>query len=198
MEPQKKSTSSRAAISAGVFIALYLAIYVIIGAVCMPVPILFLLMPALVALLAAPVFHIMLARSPSGVPVFIAAVLPSLVLIASGHIPIAPAISVPAGIVAVLIARAGKYRSFARNAASHAVFSWNLLGGFVPIWFMRDYFFQDTLERGMSSSFCDTLYALTPGWVLPAMMVAIVVCSMLGSLIARKLLAAKLERAGIL
>lgn len=29
-------------------------------------------------------------------------------------------------------------------------------------------------------------------------MVAIVVCSMLGSLIARKLLAAKLERAGIL
>lgn len=162
MEPQKKSTSSRAAISAGVFIALYLAIYVIIGAVCMPVPILFLLMPALVALLAAPVFHIMLARSPSGVPVFIAAVLPSLVLIASGHIPIAPAVSVPAGIVAVLIARAGKYRSFARNAASHAVFSWNLLGGFVPIWFMRDYFFQDTLERGMSSSFCDTLYALTP------------------------------------
>ena len=65
MEPQKKSTSSRAAISAGVFIALYLAVYVIIGIVCMPVPILFLLMPALVALLAAPIFHIMLARSPS-------------------------------------------------------------------------------------------------------------------------------------
>ena len=96
MEPQKKSTSSRAAISAGVFIALYLAVYVIIGIVCMPVPILFLLMPALVALLAAPIFHIMLARSPSGVPIFIAAVLPSLVLIASGHIPIAPAVSVAA------------------------------------------------------------------------------------------------------
>jgi hypothetical protein len=98
----------------------------------------------------------------------------------------------------VLIARAGKYRSFAWNAASHAVFSWNLLGGFVPIWFMRDYFFQDILERGMSSSFCETLYALTPDWVLPAMMVAIVISSILGSLIARKLLAAKLGRAGIL
>lgn len=194
----KKSTSSRAAILAGVFIALYLAIYVVIGAICMPVPVLFLLMPELVALAAAPVYHIMLAKSPSGTPVFIAAVLPSLVLIASGYIPIAPLVSIPVGIAAVLIARKGRYQSFKLNAASHTIFSWNLLGGFVPIWFMRDYFFADTLAGGMSADFCNTLYALTPNWVLPAMMVAIAAFSLAGSLIARKLLAGRLERAGIL
>ena len=186
------------AISAGVFIALYLAVYVIIGVACMPVPILFLLMPELVALVAAPVYHTMLSKSPSGTPIFIAAILPSLILIASGHIPIAPLVSVPVGIAAVLIARKGQYKSFKWNAASHAVFSWNLLGGFVPIWFMRDYFFQDTFERGMSADFCDTLYALTPDWVFLAMMLAIVVFSLAGSLIARKLLAGRLESAGIL
>ncbi|EJU34413.1 MptD family putative ECF transporter S component [Slackia exigua] len=198
MDSQKKRSSSRGAISAGVFIALYLAVYVIIGVACMPVPILFLLMPELVALVAAPVYHTMLSKSPSGTPIFIAAILPSLILIASGHIPIAPLVSVPVGIAAVLIARKGQYKSFKWNAASHAVFSWNLLGGFVPIWFMRDYFFQDTFERGMSADFCDTLYALTPDWVFLAMMLAIVVFSLAGSLIARKLLAGRLESAGIL
>ena len=196
MDSQKKRSSSRGAISAGVFIALYLAVYVIIGVACMPVP--FLLMPELVALVAAPVYHTMLSKSPSGMPIFIAAILPSLILIASGHIPIAPLVSVPVGIAAVLIARKGQYKSFKWNAASHAVFSWNLLGGFVPIWFMRDYFFQDTFERGMSADFCDTLYALTPDWVFRAMMLAIVVFSLAGSLIARKLLAGRLESAGIL
>ena len=152
----------------------------------------------LVALVAAPVYHTMLSKSPSGTPIFIAAILPSLILIASGHIPIAPLVSVPVGIAAVLIARKGQYKSFRWNAASHAVFSWNLLGGFVPIWFMRDYFFQDTFERGMSADFCDTLYALTPDWMFLAMMLAIVVFSLAGSLIARKLLAGRLESAGIL
>lgn len=63
---------------------------------------------------------------------------------------------------------------------------------------MRDYFFADTLAGSMSADFCNTLYALTPNWVLPAMMVAIVAFSLAGSLIARKLLAGRLERAGIL
>lgn len=198
MESQQKRTSSRANISAGVFIALYLAIYVIIGVVCMPVPVLFLLMPELVALAAAPVYHMMLAKSPMGTPILIAAILPSVVLIASGHIPIAPVVAVPVGIAAVLIARKGRYQSFKLNAASHAVFSWNLLGGFVPIWFMRDYFFANTFEGGMSADFCNTLYALTPNWMLPVMMVAIMAFSLAGSLIARRLLAGRLERAGIL
>lgn len=36
MENQRKKKSSRGAIAAGVFIALYLVTYFIIGAICMP------------------------------------------------------------------------------------------------------------------------------------------------------------------
>ena len=150
MENQRKKKSSRGAIAAGVFIALYLVTYFIIGAICMPVAVLFLIMPEVVAFFAAPTYHMMLTKSPSWVPIFIAAFLPSLLLIASGHIPIAPVVSIPAGIVAALIAKQGSYKSFKWNTISHMVFSWNLFGGFIPIWVMRDYFFQDTFERGMS------------------------------------------------
>lgn len=198
MENQRTKKSSRGAIAAGVFIALYLVTYVIVGAICMPVPILFLLMPEIVALLAAPTYHMLLTKSPNWISVLIAAVLPSLVLIASGHIPIAPAVAVPVGIIAALIAKIGQYKSFKWNAISHAIFSWNLFGGFIPIWIMREYFFKTTQEGGMSQAFCDTLRELTPLWVLPAMMAATVLCSLLGSLFTKKVLHKHLDKAGVL
>ena len=44
--------SSKNAITAGVLITIYLVTYVVIGAISMPIPILFLLMPMMVALFA--------------------------------------------------------------------------------------------------------------------------------------------------
>lgn len=198
MENTRKTKSSRGAIAAGVFIALYLVTYFIVGAITMPVAVLFVLMPEIVALLAAPTYHMMLTKSPSWISILIAAFLPSLLLIASGHIPIAPLVAIPAGIIAVLIAKKGNYKSFKWNTVSHMFFSLNLFGGFIPIWVMRDYFFEDTFERGMSQEFCDTLRTLTPWWVLPVMIIATMLCSLLGSIFTKKVLNKHLEKAGVL
>ena len=197
MDNQKNTKSSRGAIAAGLFIALYLVTYVIIGAICMPVAVLFLLMPELVAFFAAPIYHTMLTKAPGWISIFLAAVIPSLFLIATGHIPIAPLVAVPTGLIAVLLAKKGQYKSFKWNAISHMFFSLNLFGGFLPIWVMRDYFFQHTLEGGMSKAFCDTVRALTPWWVLPVMMIATMLSSLLGSLFTKKVLHKRLEKAGI-
>ncbi len=197
MDNQKNTKSSRGAIAAGLFIALYLVTYVIIGAICMPVAVLFLLMPELVAFFAAPVYHTMLTKAPGWISIFLAAVIPSLVLIATGHIPIAPLVSVPAGLIAVLLSKKGQYKSFKWNTISHMVFSLNVFGGFLPIWFMREYFFQRTLKGGMSQAFVDTVRLLTPWWGLLVMMIATALCSLLGSLFTKKVLHKRLEKAGI-
>ena len=197
MDNQKNTKSSRGAIAAGLFIALYLVTYVIIGAICMPVAVLFLLMPELLAFFAAPVYHTMLTKAPGWISIFLAAVIPSLVLIATGHIPIAPLVSVPAGLIAVLLAKKGQYKSFKWNTISHMVFSLNVFGGFLPIWFMREYFFQRTLKGGMSQAFVDTVRLLTPWWGLLVMMIATALFSLLGSLFTKKVLHKRLEKAGI-
>ena len=194
---KRRGSSSKNAISAGVFVALYLVTYIIIGAICMPVGILFLLMPMLVALFSAPTYHMMLDKSPSWIPIMIAAVLPSIILIASGHIPIAPLVSVPAGIVAALIARKGGYKDFKLNQISHMFFSLNLFGGFIPVWIMRDYFFS-TLEGGLSDGFEETVRALTPWWMLPVMIVATMIFSYIGSMFTKKVMSKHLEKAGIM
>ena len=197
MDNQKNTKSSRGAIAAGLFIALYLVIFVIIGVICMPIAILFLLMPELLAFFAAPVYHTMLTKAPGWISIFLAAVIPSLVLIATGHIPIAPLVSVPAGLIAVLLSKKGQYKSFKWNTISHMVFSLNVFGGFLPIWFMREYFFQRTLKGGMSQAFVDTVRLLTPWWGLLVMMIATMLCSLLGSLFTKKVLHKRLEKAGI-
>ena len=197
MDNQKNTKSSRGAIAAGLFIALYLVIFVIIGVICMPIAILFLLMPELLALFAAPVYHTMLTKAPGWISIFLAAVIPSLVLLATGHIPIAPLVSVPAGLIAVLLSKKGQYKSFKWNTISHMVFSLNVFGGFLPIWFMREYFFQRTLKGGMSQAFVDTVRLLTPWWGLLVMMIATMLCSLLGSLFTKKVLHKRLEKAGI-
>jgi len=197
MDNQKNTKSSRGAIAAGLFIALYLVTYVIIGAICMPVAVLFLLMPELLAFFAAPVYHTMLTKAPGWISIFLAAVIPSLVLVATGHIPIAPLVSVPAGLIAVLLSKKGQYKSFKWNTISHMIFSLNVFGGFLPIWFMREYFFQRTLKGGMSQAFVDTVRLLTPWWGLLVMMIATALCSLLGSLFTKKVLHKRLEKAGI-
>ena len=110
-----KKKSSKNAITAGVLITLYLVTYVVIGAISMPIPVLFLLMPMLVALFAAPTYHMLLAKTKSSTAIFIASVLPSIILVATGHIPIAPLVSIPAGIIALLIAKNGNYEDFKKN-----------------------------------------------------------------------------------
>lgn len=197
MDNQKNTKSSRGAIAAGLFIALYLVIFAIIGVICMPIAVLFLLMPELLAFFAAPVYHTMLTKAPGWISIFLAAVIPSLVLIATGHIPIAPLVSVPAGLIAVLLSKKGQYKSFKWNTISHMVFSLNVFGGFLPIWFMREYFFQRTLKGGMSQAFVDTVRLLTPWWGLLVMMIATALFSLLGSLFTKKVLHKRLEKAGI-
>ena len=197
MDNQKNTKSARGAIAAGLFIGLYLVIFVIIGVICMPIAVLFLLMPELLAFFAAPVYHTMLTKAPGWISIFLAAVIPSLVLIATGHIPIAPLVSVPAGLIAVLLSKKGQYKSFKWNTISHMVFSLNVFGGFLPIWFMREYFFQRTLKGGMSQAFVDTVRLLTPWWGLLVMMIATALCSLLGSLFTKKVLHKRLEKAGI-
>ena len=193
-----KKKSSKNAITAGVLITLYLVTYVVIGAISMPIPILFLLMPMLVALFAAPTYHMLLAKTKSSTAIFIAAVLPSIILVATGHIPIAPLVSIPVGIIALLIAKNGNYEDFKKNAISHLFFSLNLFGGFIPIWVMREAFFKSVTHGGLDQSFCDTVRALTPLWMLPAMIIGTFVFSLVGSYLTKKVLNKKLESAGVL
>lgn len=197
MSNKTNTKKSKRLVSAGVFIALYFVVFVVIGMCCMPVPILYLCMSSLIALIAAPVYMMLLAKAPVHGPIFIAAILPCLFLLLQGNIWIVILTGIVAGILAEVIAGMGKFRNPKLNVLSYVFFSENLLGGFLPIWVMRDYYFADTLERGMSADFCNTLETMTPVWVLLVMIAGTVIFSLIGCAVSKKLFRKHFEKAGM-
>ncbi|MBS5386987.1 MAG: MptD family putative ECF transporter S component [Clostridiales bacterium] len=198
MNEKNNTQKSKRLVSAGVFIALYFVVFVIIGMCCMPIPPLYLCMSSFIALAAAPVYFMLLAKAPVHGPIFIAAVLPCLFLLLQGNIWIVAVTGAVAGILAELIAGIGKFKNNKLNALSYVVFSQNLLGGFLPIWMMRDYYFADTLERGMSADFCNTLEAMTPIWVLLLMIIGTIIFALIGCVIGKKMFKKHFEKAGMI
>lgn len=59
------------------------------------------------------------------------------------------------------------------------------------------YFFADTLERGMSADFCNTLEAMTPVWALLVMMAGTVIFALIGCVIGKRMFKKHFEKAGI-
>lgn len=197
MSNKTNTKKSKWLVSAGVFIALYFVVFVVIGMCCMPIPVLYLCMSSLIALIAAPVYMMLLAKAPVHGSIFIAAILPCLFLLLQGNIWIVILTGIVAGILAEVIAGIGKFRNPKLNILSYVFFTENLLGGFLPIWVMRDYYFTDTLERGMSVDFCNTLETLTPIWVLLVMIAGTVIFSLIGCAISKKLFRKHFEKAGM-
>ena len=197
MESKNQAKKSRKLVSAGVFIAILFVIFSIFGSAFMPVPILYIMMPAVIALFCGPVYMLLIAKTQMPGPLFIAAMLPGIFLLAMGHMWIVILTCAVAGVLAEVIARAGNYKKFSTNTISYVLFTQNLIGGFLPIWIMRDYFFEDMFTRGMSADFCDTLLTLTPPWMLAVMVVSIAVCAVAGAFIGKSMFKKHFVKAGV-
>lgn len=194
---RKNKKSSKNAITAGVLITLYMVVYIIIGAISMPLPFFFLLMPIVIAFFSTPIYHLLVAKTKSHTAILLLATLPHILFIIMGHLPIALVVSIPIGFLASYVARKKHCADFRQNAISHLIFSQNLLGGFLPIWLFREMFFQRLIEGKLNPYFIETIRAFTPLWALFVMIFGIFCASLLGSYFTKKIFKKKLQLAGV-
>lgn len=190
------ASGSRRLVSAGIWIALYFVVFIVFGSACMPIPPLYLVMPALIAFFAAPVFSMLVAKAPVHGPVFIAAILPCAFLMLQGNIWVVGLTGVVAGLLAEICLGIGKFKGRGWNLLAYVLFTQNLLGGFLPIWTMRDLYFEKTAAMG--AEFVDTLAAITPTWVLFAQTALVAVCAVAGFFVSRVLFKKHFDKAGVI
>ena len=100
-----------------------------------------------------------------------------------------------AGVLAELCLGVGKFENRKWNLAAYVLFTQNLFGGFLPIWIMRDLYFEKTAAMG--AEFCNALAALTPTWVLFAQVALVAVCAVAGFFASRALFKKHFEKAGV-
>ena len=100
------------------------------------------------------------------------------------------------GIIADLVLKAGKYKSFKVDVIGYWLFSCGMIGCQAPMWVMADTYMAQ-VEASMGEQYASELAHYMPSWMGIAAIAIIFVGSLLGALFGHKMLKKHFERAGI-
>lgn len=183
-------------------IGIFTAIYFVLNFICMVLggfhPALWVFMPALIALVSGTLYMLMCAKVPKVGAVLIMGVITALIYFVTGMFtPFIIALMLVCCVIAEAIRAATKYKSFWGDTFSFAVFGLGMCGSPLPIWTMRDAFFEQIQSQGMSAEYVVTLASITGDFMLPVMFVATFACGIVGALIARALFRKHFVKAGL-
>ena len=173
MQSDKKGLTARDLVTCGVFIALYFVFMMVGSMLFAPNPVLTFLMPA-------------------G-----AGVVEGLIMFVTGMYWLWAVALVVLGVVADLIAGAGRFRNKNLNLVSFLVFSLNPMGSYLMLWIDPSGYTSYLAGKGTEQAYLDTMVSTGAGWVLPGMIALTLVCALVSALVGRRLLKKQFEKAGV-
>ena len=100
------------------------------------------------------------------------------------------------GLVADLIMKAGKYKSWKMMVLGYAVFCEWTIGTQLPMFIMGDAYVE-MYRSSQGDAYADALSALVKGYMVPVVIVVIAVCAVIGAYIGKAVLNKHFKRAGI-
>jgi energy-coupling factor transport system substrate-specific component len=187
--------SSKDLITVGVFTAIYFVIFFSCGMLGL-IPILFIFLPFYGPIICGIPFMLFLSKVKKFGMVTIMALILGFLMFATGHtfLPVLSALLF--GLVADLIFKAGKYKSFKLSVIGYAVFSLWIVGAGLPLWIMRDSY-MEYIRSTMGDEYTNAIIALTPAWVGFGMIGLAIIGSVIGAFLGKSLLNKHFQRAGI-
>ena len=179
------------------FIALYFVFMMVGSMLFAPNPVLTFLMPAGAALLTGPIYLLLVAKVPKHGPIIILGVVEGLIMFVTGMYWLWAVALVVLGVVADLIAGAGRFRNKNLNLVSFLVFSLNPMGSYLMLWIDPSGYTSYLAGKGTEQAYLDTMVSTGAGWVLPGMIALTLVCALVSALVGRRLLKKQFEKAGV-
>lgn len=191
-----RSLTTRDLINVGVFTVLYFAAVAVGGQLGALVPILQVLGPLYIPIIAGIPFMLFLTRVKSFGMITIMGLLVGLLVVATGQAYWVALLALVFAPTADLIARAGHYTEWRYLVASYAVFSLMLTGTVIPLFFMRTAYLERISGR-KDAAWVESIITLTPPWMFVVMIGMLIVGSVIGAYFGRSLLRKHFKRAGI-
>lgn len=100
------------------------------------------------------------------------------------------------GLIADLIAKSGSYKSAGKTVLSYAVFCLVIFGNFIPLFINAETYFAT--RKSFGEEYINTLSdIMSRTWLAPLLIVASLVCGVVGGLIGKALLKKHFVKAGI-
>ena len=104
---------------------------------------------------------------------------------------------VAAGVIADLIAKSGKYKSFKKTILSYGVFCLWICANYFPVIVTADSYRTDLLDGGYSAEYCDDLFRAINEKTIAVLLILCFVFGCIGAVIGKKVVKKHFEKAGI-
>lgn len=193
-----KMLKGRDLITIGIFSAIYFVINFIFMLMSGFHPIIWILMPALIALFTGIPFMLMCAKVQKPGAVIMMGMITGLLYFVTGQFTVVILATFVVGCGLGEIARiVTKYNSYKGNTISFALFSLGMTGSPLPIWIMRESFLTQIAGQGMPADYVATLEAVSSPAMLIVMVAAPVVTAVIGAFIAKGMFKKHFAKAGI-
>ncbi|TCL55379.1 energy-coupling factor transport system substrate-specific component [Kineothrix alysoides] len=192
---EKTKLKSKDLIVAGAFAALYVVVLFITVGLTGFIPVLYLMAPLILGVVLGSIYMLYVTKVPKRGAIFILAVAVGLVT-SMGGVWLAGVWSLLCGLIAELIAYAGKYRSRKLYIISYMVFACTGMGPFWLLVFAKEAFLQACLNY-YNQDYVNKLDALTPSWFIFVLLGLALIGGLIGGLLGNKLLKKHFEKAGV-
>ena len=194
----EKVLQGRDLITIGIFSAIYFVInfaFMLMGGFH---PLLWILMPGFIALCSGIPFMLMCNKVQKFGSVLLMGIITGLIYFATGQFTIVILVTFLIACISGELARGlSGYQNYWGNTIAFVCFSLGMTGSPLPIWLMRDQFFAQITEQGMSESYVTTLEAVSSTGMLIVLFMAPIIGAVIGSLITKKMFKKHFQKAGI-
>lgn len=195
-EAALRGLTTRDLINIGVFTVLYFAAVAVCGQLGALVPILQVLGPLYIPIVAGIPFILFLTRVNKFGMITIMGMLVGLLVLATGQAFWVPLLALVLAPLADFVAGRGSYRRWPNLVAGYSIFSLMLIGTVVPLFFARDAYLARVSDR-KDATWVQQIVDLTPMWMFGVMLLMLVIGSVIGAHLGRRVLRKHFERAGI-
>lgn len=180
----------------GIFATIYLVVKIIVGFLGV-IPIICLILPLFTSIVGGIVYMLFITKVDKFGMITLMATVVGAVMFIAGYMWPTLVASFACGLVADVISMTGGYKKFGTILAGYCVFSEWGVAMLLPIWMQGDEYFKN-LSATMGQSFADGFRVLTPPWIIPVLMAAVVVAAIIGGFLGRSIMKKHFERSGII
>lgn len=194
MDKQKLNTKDL--INIGIFTVLYFVMFFIAGMLGY-IPIFMVLLPLVLGVLCGIPFTLFLTKTGKFGAVTIMGFLVSLLCFLVGQSWISIIFGVVFGFLADLIFKAGNYKSWKFTVLGYCVFTEWVIGSMLPMWIMRDVFFETYRSKGGTEEYISAVMNLSSTYMFPVVVLLGIAGGVLGAYLGRAVLKKHFKKAGI-
>lgn len=193
---QKDKLSAKDLILVGIITVLYFIAFMISGLLGAAIPVITVIIPFVLGILGAVPFMILVSRTGKFGAVTILGTLMGILCFFMGQDKISIPFGLVFGLSGDLILRCGAYKSWKTTVLGYMVFTEWVMGSMLPMWIMRDVFFEK--YKTVGEEYMETVKSLTANWMLPVVVVLGLVGAVIGAYMAKGILKKHFKRAGLI